>query len=193
MKTDNISKKLLFGVPWLMVLVLATTNLLLLRQNLKMRSSIEGHRPSALQTGDKVESFSAQALTGDTVHIGYTGKEVTRVLLYFSPDCPYCHEQFAYWQELLKKVNGNNFQVIGMIGESEDKSKVKDYLQKIGCQNLRVVVLPGEARQSYKLSMTPTTLVIANDGTVEKSWVGQWNSTIASEASSVFGVQFSNN
>jgi peroxiredoxin len=193
MRADTTLKKLLLALPWVMVLGLAIGNAMLLKQNLKLRSELEGRRPAALQPGERAVSFSAPSLGGDTVQINYTGKEIKRVLLYFTPDCPYCHEQFAYWQELLRKANRNKFQVIGIIAESEDWNKVKDYLQRVGCDEMLTVVLPREVRQAYKLSMTPTTLVIANDGTVENSWTGRWNSTMVSEASSVFGFQFSSN
>jgi hypothetical protein len=49
---------------------------------------------------------------------------------------------------------------------------------------------PPEVRKEYKLAMTPTTLVIGNDGRVKYSWVGRWDADMIEEASDLFGFEF---
>jgi peroxiredoxin len=56
-----------------------------------------------------------------------------------------------------------------------------------------VIIMPDKVRRSYKLSLTPTTMVIASDGTVEKVWAGKWSSKVAEEAGSFLGCHFSQN
>jgi hypothetical protein len=91
----------------------------------------------------------------------------------------------------MHKADGNQFQVLGVIAESEDKTKIAEYLHSVGCESMRVALLPNEILRNFKLSMTPTTLVIASEGRVEKVWAGKWNSDIAAEARSTFGFSFS--
>lgn len=176
---------------WIMLILLAASNILLIRQNLQMRSQLEKFQPKVLQPGEEVQSFTAVGLNGEPITINYTGEETKRVLLYFTPSCPYCQEQFSYWKELLNRVNRNKFQVLGLVSESEDKKKVNEYLSSVGCESMRVAFVPKGVLSSYKLSMTPTTIVVENTGKVEKAWAGRWGSDIADSASSIFGFSFS--
>lgn len=81
--------------------------------------------------------------------------------------------------------------MLGVVSESEDKTKLDEYLRSVGCEAMRVAFLPKKILNSYNLSMTPTTLIVANEGKVEKAWVGKWNSETAATASSFFGFSFS--
>ena len=175
---------------WAILIPLAVLNILLVRQNLQMRSQLEKAQPKVLKPGDRVQSFSALGLQGEPININYTGEETKRVLLYFTPACPYCQEQFPYWKEILSRVNRNKFQVLGIVSESEDRTKVGEYLRSVGCESMRIAFVSGSVINNYKLSMSPTTVVIENNGSVEKTWIGKWDSDIAAEASSVLGFSF---
>jgi hypothetical protein len=81
-----------------------------------------------------------------------------------------------------------------VVAETEDASKVGAYLREVGGDQgaaMRVAMISAGVRRSYKLSATPTTLVVANDGTVEQSWSGLWGGTDVAQASSVLGFSFS--
>ena len=69
--------------------------------------------------------------------------------------------------------------------------KVEEYLRTLGCESLPVAFLPNTIQQGYKLSFTPITLVIDNNGRVEKAWAGLWNSETAGAASSSLGLPLS--
>lgn len=71
-------------VPWIMLVILAIVNVLLIRQNLQMRSKLEQLTPKVVQSGDKVQPFSAPGLRGEIINVDYTG-ETKQVLLYFTP------------------------------------------------------------------------------------------------------------
>lgn len=157
--------------------------------NYALRLSDSNQHPS--NKGEQVEAFSAQSLRNQTISVNYSGNEVTRVLLYFTASCPYCSEQFTYWKQLLSKANGNHFQIIGVVSESEDRSKLEEYLKSFGCESLPVVILPKEISKKYKLSMTPTTLIIDNQGIIQEAWVGMWSTEDMAKVGSIFGLQFS--
>lgn len=42
--------------------------------------------------------------------------------------------------------------------------------------------------RGYKLTSTPTTLVVASDGTVEQSWLGKWNAQTTGSANAALGL-----
>ena len=54
-----------------------------------------------------------------------------------------------------------------------------------------VAFLPDTVQQNYKLSFTPITLLIDNNGRVENVWPGLWNRETAAAASSSLGLQLS--
>ncbi len=182
-------------VLWAMLVALAASNALLIRQNLQMRRALDKFKPDSLQAGDAVPPFVTQDLQGNTVNINYTGEERKRVFLFFTPSCPYCREQFAYWRELLQRVDNRRFEVLGLAADAENKEKLEEYLRSVGCPTdvpdaLRVVLAPNGVRRNYKLSATPITLVVANDGRIEQVWDGRWDERAASAASATFGVKF---
>jgi peroxiredoxin len=193
MSLVEVWKKLPQSALWmLLLLILAGSNALLIRQNVRMRAELNSFKPSVLEPGDKVPSFSARGLDGEQLHVNFTGKEPRRILLFFSPGCPYCREQFAYWQQLLTKSDSNRFEVLGLVAQSEDRIKLDQYLQAVNVSpGLRVALVPDELRRAYKLSRTPITLVVANDGKVENVWTGKWNSDILAKAADIFNINFS--
>jgi hypothetical protein len=174
-----------------MALILAATNILLLRQNIQMRRGIDNSGPPLLKTGEKVPPFRGLDLEGQPVAIAYTGKESVRVLLYFTPACPYCHDQFPYWRQVAERAPSPRFEVIGLVSDKEDRAGVATYLRSVGCEQLPVAFVPGDVIIAHKLSMTPTTLVVGNDGRVERVWPGKWDSSALTSASSLFGAQIS--
>lgn len=175
---------------------LASSNALLLRQNLRLRDALKGSTPEPVRAGDKLPEFSVVGLRGGKVDVRYSGAGARRVFLYFTPTCPYCRQQFPYWREILTGADRERFEVIGVVSDTEDKAKLEDYLQQFGCDGnsptpLRVALVPDGVRRDYKLTATPITLVISNDGTVEKAWSGRWGGKETAEASKFFGVSFS--
>jgi peroxiredoxin len=175
-----------------MLLALTGANVLLIRQNLQLRAALSRYEPDAVQPGDKLPSFSAKGPTEESVQMVYSGQGPQRVFLFFTPPCPYCRKQFTYWQEILEKVDRNRFEVWGLVSDSEDRNKIEEYLRSVGCgadspTPLRVAFIPNDILRSYKLTSTPTTLIVANDGTVERSWLGRWNASTIDNANLVFG------
>ena len=62
MKVSAMLKKSAKVIPWLMILALAASNVLLFKQNLQMRAELNKLNPY-LQKGDKVPGFSAPSLS----------------------------------------------------------------------------------------------------------------------------------
>lgn len=178
------------------ILTLALSNVLLIRQNLQLRAALAAGEPEAMRAGDVVPAFAAAGLRGEQISVSYPEAGAKRVLFYFTPTCRYCHGQFAYWREILERADRERFEVIGVASDREDRAKLEDYLRQFGCDGasptpLRVALVPDEVRRSYKLSATPITLVVNNDGAVERAWAGRWDEAQAAEAGKLFGLDFS--
>lgn len=188
-----MTKRLTNTVFVLLLITLAAANVMLIRQNLQMRRALEKYQPQSLKIGDTVPSFSATGLSGEAVNVNYNGSGPQTVVLFFTPTCPFCRQQFAYWREILGRTDKTNFQVIGLVDQAEDKARLEEYLRTMGCSQdsqtpLRIALIPKDVRDSYRLNATPITLVVANDGTVTKAWAGKWEEVQTADASTVFGL-----
>lgn len=189
----RIWKRLPLIALWGTLLFLAAFNVLLIRQNLQMRALLSKYEPKILQVGEKLQPFSAPGLHGELFNVNYDNESPKYVLLFFTPNCPYCRAQFVYWREVIKQVDGNRFRVLGVAAESEDKVKLEEYLHTVGCSidtdlALPVAFISDSVRRSYKLSATPITLVVTNDGTVEKVWAGKWDSEDIAVANTILNL-----
>jgi len=177
---------------WAMVVILAGSNVLLLRQNLQLRNLLQRFEPDRLKPGDKLESFSALGLHGENIAIDFAGNAPRRVLLFLSPNCPYCREQFGYWKRIIDMAPVKGFQVIAVAMNSEDRTKLAAYLNSMGCptesKTFSVALIPEEVRQKYKFSITPTTLVISSDGKADAVWSGLLKPPDVETASTILGL-----
>ncbi len=115
------------------------------------------------------------------------------MLLFFTPSCSFCHQQFPHWLDLHKRINNDRFEVLGLVDATEDKTKLQDYLREMGSSSdsqttLRIAMVAKGVRRNYKLSETPLTLLVANDGKIKQVWIGKWNDDALASANRVFGV-----
>lgn len=179
---------------WLRVLVLAlaAANALLGWQNIQMRREVEKYQPQRLKPGDKAAPFKASGLDGSPVEVSFDGNARKKVFLFFSPSCPYCRQQFAQWRDMLGRIDASRFEVVGLVNDSEDRDKLREYLDAMGCSAesrtpLRVALIPSAVRSGYLLDSTPTTLVLSGDGTVEQNLVGRWTEDDSRVASAALG------
>jgi len=192
MRFGNAQSKY-YGLPLgVMVVILAVSNVLLLRQNLQLRNLLKKFEPDRLKAGDKLESFSALGLDGEKIAINFAGDAPRRVLLFLSSDCPYCRDQFGYWKRIIDMAPVKGFQVVAVAMNSEDRSKLVAYLNSMGCppdsRSFSVALIPEEVRQKYKFSITPTTLVISSDGQADAVWNGMLKPPDVEVASAMLGL-----
>src|SRR5215213_5421040 len=116
-----------------MVVILALSNVLLLRQNLQLRNLLKKFEPDRLKAGDKLESFSALGLHGENIAINFAGDAPRRVLMFLSSDCPYCRDQFVYWKRIIDIAPVKGFQVVRVAMKSGVRSNFAAYLQSVAC------------------------------------------------------------
>ncbi len=137
-----------------------------------------------------MEPFKARGLEGSPFEVTHGGEGRRKVLLYFTPPCPFCRAQFVYWREMLGRLGAGRYEVVGLASDREDR--LRQYLETVGCSAesqtpLRVVLIPDAVRDRYLLGSTPTTLVISGDGRVEQSLVGRWDESDSEAMSAALG------
>lgn len=178
---------------WAVLFALAAANVLLIRQNFQLRAALSRYEPKVTQPGDRLPPFSAKGSADEPLRVAYDGRGPHRVFFFFTPTCPYCRKQFAQWQEVLSKADRARFEVWGLVSDAEDKGRIAEYLRSVGCgadsaTPLRVAYVTDDTLRGYKLTSTPMTLVVANDGTVEHSWLGKWNAQTTGSANAALGL-----
>ena len=191
--TDNMSENK-SQKSWLavgLIMLLCVVNVLLIKQNLDLRKQLAaGGRTidvtaNALQPGDVVTPVTATDLEGRPYQLEYKKDGRERLLLFFSPNCPYCQQQSPLWRDVLEKIDSNRFTVVGIVSDREDKRLVSAYADGAGYFKtktpLPLVFFDSASLGTYKLTATPTTLLINEDGRVEHAWVGKWDETSAME------------
>lgn len=175
----NLQPKKPLTVLWMFIVILIVLNVLLLQQNLQMRSQLDKYQPQKLKIGEIVENFTAKDLNGETVNVSFSDNSKKRFLLYFTSTCPYCKKQFPEWKELISQAKDKNTEVLGIVSENENKESLEKYLNSFDCgmkseTPLQVLFVSNETLRDYKLNLTPTTVLLTEDGKVEQNWVGKW-------------------
>jgi peroxiredoxin len=191
MRLGNTQAKYALAL-WGVVIILALSNGLLLRQNLQLRKLLKKFEPDRLRAGDRLESFSALSIHGEKIAIDFANNAPRRVLLFLSSDCPYCREQFSYWKRVIDRAPVKGFEVVAIAMNSEDKAKLTKYLSSMGCpsnsKTFSVALIAEEVREKYKFSITPTTLIISSDGKADAVWNGVLKSADMETASTMLGL-----
>jgi peroxiredoxin len=156
-----------------------------LRQQLAAGARTLDLTTNVLKPGDVVTPVTATDLDGQPYQLEYKKGGRHHLLLFFSPNCPYCEQQSPLWRDLLDKVDGNRVSVIGVVSDKEDRRLVSAHAEGAGYFKtktpLPVIFFNDESLGSYKLTATPTTLLIDEDGKVEHSWIGKWDESRSME------------
>ena len=125
------------------------------------------------------------------MHYGNDGKR--HLLLFFSSSCPYCIQQGPIWAELLNLIDSSRFEVVGIVGDRDDKQRVANHADGMGYFKSRlvlpIVAVSDEVLSRYKLTATPTTLLLDNSGTVEHVWVGKWDQSKIDEVATAVDIK----
>lgn len=171
--------------------VLIGVNLLLLRDDLRLRNEIRDLDPGTVEAlvGQEVRGFdTVSALNpGVPMSVKYGDDGRKKVFVFLSASCPFSRQQMPYWQELIAKLDQERFEVVGLVSEAEDVVALTRFLGAAGMDSFRIGTVSAETRRSYRLSGTPTTLVVSPIGKVEKAWSGKWGPSIQEDASQYFG------
>lgn len=185
-------KKGMSALNWLVLIGLIICNIVLIKQNIELRETVERQeREKRVQVGDRFGEFTAFDNKNESVNF-ISNKPTKNLILFSSTTCPFCNKQNPYWIQLAKQINAENYKIYMLFNDDEEIPKVEQYLEDNGFtiaeNQITVLFSDNEMLQKYKLNGTPTTLVVNESGTVEKSWSGLWDKTKISEAENYFHI-----
>jgi len=140
---------------------------------------------SLLPVGSQVEPIKATRLGGHQEVISYQNTSQQPTVLYvFTPPCSWCARNLDNVKALVDKES-DQYRFVGL---SLSEEGLAQYTAK---NDLHFPVYSGlstEAKQAYKLSGTPQTIVVSPEGIVLKNWMGAYVGDQKSQLEAFFHV-----
>lgn len=180
----QISSKALEVALWLAVVGALAENLVLVRQNRRLR---EVPSDAQMQVGEHLTKLSGVDLAGEIQPISFPDGPSQTVLVTFSPNCPFCRRTEPIWAALSRSLRDRGVRMLWVSRDSVDETK--HYCEEVGISSSDVFADPpnGTFRQ-LGLEAVPNTVVIGSGGTIEKVWTGALNRANTSQLFAYFGV-----
>lgn len=174
---------------------LLVVNILLVWQNLVLRSRLVSGSPShSVSPADFPERdillprIHVMALDGSGPQdLDFKGERT--LILYFSPKCAICKKQFPLWKELAGKLP-HSVKLLLMTPDLFSREEVSEFCASFGLESQRIVLLAEETTAELKLSVTPISMAVNSEGRVDKVWVGGWRSDTIQEVADYYGIGF---
>ncbi len=177
-------------LSWLIVIALIACNGFLIRQNLRLRGMVdELNSERTVKIGDEFTDFKAFDTENKPLNFGLSKNK--KVILFTSTSYPFCKKQNPYWLQMLQQLDARKYETVEIFNAAEERPTVSNYVNSIGhstIPNLYVLCSESENLQKYKLNATPTTLVLNEEGSVEKVWDGLWNKSKVEEVNSYLNL-----
>lgn len=179
-------KLLLFG---LLGAALVALNVGLVIQNRTLKAAGNGgggSRSIVLPPGKSVPALSGLDAEGRQLVFDYGSDRRRTLVLLFNPNCPYCTKNMPTWNAITHGLSDKEFRVVAV---STVADGAKEYAEKYGLRNVPVIITPDpKGRVAYEMNVTPQTVLIGADGTVEKVWTGLIQGAEREEIEKQFGV-----
>ena len=124
-------------------------------------------------TGGKVPALVLKDLKGATIDLAdYRGKVV--LLNFWATWCEPCRDEMPSMQELKRRLAGRPFEVLA-VNLAESETKVADFVRRFPVDFTIPLDRNSAARRDWNVKVLPTSFVIAPDGSVRYSVVGELN------------------
>jgi peroxiredoxin len=175
------------GLLFALIVGLCVINALLIKQNRDLKAAVLrlGEQSGFLKEGEDAPRLEAPTTSGKQVRLNY-GDTPKTVLMVFSPQCPASEEVMPLWKEIAAACARAHYRSFGV--SLGDGPETNTYLRSHGLSVGTFVGLSPVVTAQYKLSSTPLTLVIDNNGKVEKIWPGVFTEESRPEVERYFGI-----
>lgn len=174
-------------VLWTVVLAVSLINIGLLYQNQQLRS--RQPQPVAPQVGSRLGFFELTDIDGQAVKLELTGAPL--LLLFTSPTCHFCDEQYPAWTRLATVMQGTNTPEqprVVVVMDDAHRPAAREYISTHPVPGATFGFASGETLARNHLSSTPATIEVAPGGSITAVWLGAWSPAIHSEVELHFGL-----
>lgn len=163
----------------------AITNILLVLKVKELRATISDLKTEqSTVVGARLPPLTAQDISGQSVTIRFDEIDRPTLLYVFTPSCGWCKRNEQNIQSLVSQT-GESLRIIG-VSLSQD-----GLVEYVGQRFPPVMVVKPDARTitTYKLSGTPTTILVSSQGVVLRVWKGAYNDSIQRELEGYFHIK----
>jgi len=167
-------------------LVMSVTLNVLLAHKIRSFNDVQTARMAErlLNAGATVLPITGRRLDGRREVISYQGTNQPTVLYVFTPPYKWCARKMDNFKRLVDKGSGQ-YRFVGLSLSDEGLA------QHVAKNDLNLPVYSGlstEAKQAYKLSGTPQTIVVSPESRVLQNWMGAYVGSQKSEIEAFFHV-----
>lgn len=156
------------------VVFLAIVNMLLIAQNRRLKADWTD-APGARDT-----------IAVDLLPLPEGPARRTRLVFFLSPQCGFCARQTASWKELLRLTADQTTPIL-LLPEGDLRDEER-FLRDAGLDTLPRIHASVAQLARARLTDTPATLVINQDGTLTHYWPGAWTREDVSAIASAFQI-----
>lgn len=161
-------------------IVLLGINIALVRQNRQLKAQVSLPPPELeAPAGTSVPDLKGFDLGGKPVEVAY-GKDPRKVLLLvYSPTCGFCAQNWPQWWDLMSALNRD---AVRPVAVDVTSTSTAVFLSEHRLNDFPVMnQVDPTARMRYRFQLTPQTILVDQDGKVEKVWSGVLNTAAVEE------------
>lgn len=140
-------------------------------------------RSRPLAGGERVPSLKLADLRGNSAGIDWHAEAGPTVLYVFSPACKWCSRNLKALRAVLEKQHGYRF-----VGLSITAKDLAEYVRANSLAMPIYVLQDRNTRKALRVIATPETILVSQNGVVQKVWMGAWSGRHAKEIEQQFGV-----
>ena len=145
-------------------------NIALILQNRRLKEELVAPPALVPKVGTRIDGLRGIALDGSKIQLPFTGQGKETLLFVFATNCGICTLNWPTWQSIARSIQGKPFQLV----YADVMSPMSEhYVEEYHIAGARIFAqLDPEDEVALNLRLTPLTILLANNGEVEKVWVG---------------------
>ena len=163
-------------LPVLLLLVIVAMGveiIYLIDQNHRLRAMIDDPTlffNKTLQKNQTVPSIRAEGVNGEDVSLRYAPAEPYTLLMWFSPTCSSCQDNFGFWNEIYRRHDLNLLRLVGFCACNPDEGR--DVVSGDSIEYPVLAVTERSLIDMYKGNLLPQTVLISPEGVIRGVWPG---------------------
>lgn len=169
-----------------MLIVSVLLNVFLARKNQEL-TGLQNAKvaESQLKIGTAVPPIKVKSLDGRVDEISYRDLDRPTILYVFTPQCKWCARNL----DNLKTLSNEKAGQYRFVGISLSEGDLEKYASDNKLQFPVYTGVSSDARQIYRMSSTPQTIVISPEGVILQNWIGAYVGDQKSQIESYFSVK----
>jgi peroxiredoxin len=160
----------------------------LVYQNRQLRQMVDDPArffEKTLRAGQTVPAIRAEDINGKEVGLTYSPDSPFTLVLWFSPTCSSCEDNFGFWQDVYRLSKPEKLRIVGFcactVGEGKEVTVARQLNFSVLAATEPTIV------DLYKGNLLPQTILIAPDGQIMNVWPGALLESQKKEILSILG------